>query len=105
MRVEADIDLPQVLHGAQKQPGADEQHQRDADLKHQQHLVSSVREPTTLRLVSLSAALTLMPVARSAGAMPNTTAVSTVTPSANATTRQSSGVACPVAPGSSRFPQ
>ena len=67
-------------------------------------LLSSVREPTTLRLVSLSAAFTLMPVARRAGMIPKIIAVRPVTASTKAMTRQSIAVACPGAPGRSSLP-
>ena len=43
-------------------------------------LLSQVRDPTTLRLVSLSAELTLTPVPRSAGAMPKRSPVKQLTP-------------------------
>ena len=36
LRVEADVDLPQVLERAQEQPGADEQHERHRDLHDEQ---------------------------------------------------------------------
>ena len=68
-------------------------------------LLSALRPPATVRLVSFSALLTFALLARSAGASPNTIAVSVVTAATNATTRQSITVARPVLPGSSCLPQ
>ena len=37
VRVEPDVDVPQVLQRSEKQPGADQQHEGDRDLRHEQH--------------------------------------------------------------------
>ena len=66
---------------------------------------SIVFEPATLRLFSFSAMPTSIFVARSAGAMPNTTPASTVTPAVNAKIRQSAGADVPTGAGRSDCPQ
>ena len=42
LRVEADVDVTQILHRAKKQPGADQQHQRDRHLRHEQTFAERV---------------------------------------------------------------
>ena len=67
-------------------------------------LLKTLREPATDRLLSFSDALTFMPVARSAGAMPKTRPVVPVMPNTNASTRQSNGSCWPALPGNSCWP-
>ena len=55
VRIEADVHLPQVVERPQKQAGADQQHQRYRYLHDQQRLLSRLRDPATLRLLSFNA--------------------------------------------------
>ena len=68
-------------------------------------LPSRLRELVALRLFCLSAAFTSPPVARSAGAMPNTMPVSVVTARTKPSTRQSRSEAWSMGAGSRPFPQ
>ena len=71
LRVEPDVDVAQVLQRAQEETGADSSTSEIATCTTSSDLPSVLRDPMTLRPVSLSAELRFMPVPRSAGAMPN----------------------------------
>ena len=80
----------QVLQRAHEQAGADQQHQRDRHLRHQQRLAQpACATPITLRLFSFIALARSTCVARSAGIRPKTTPVSMLMPATNASTCQS----------------
>jgi hypothetical protein len=70
LRIETDVDRPQVLQRADEQARAD-QHTTTRDLRDQHALLSHVRDATTLRLFSFIALARSTCVARSAGIKPN----------------------------------
>ena len=85
--------MPQVLQRAQEQAGGDQQDERDRDLQDQQRLLEQAARAGDERLVSFSAALTFIAVARKRRSDAEHDAGDAVTASTNDSTRQSSGVA------------